>query len=134
MDRSAAPLLDDSAPYCLSYQDILCDFNAYSVFFESKDVPKTCSECPRECSRIYYAPSISHTSFPTMKYYKRLLENQRILSEFGRNASMITYDQIKRTILSLDIYYDMLEYISIEETEKTSIIDLVSNVGGTLGL
>ena len=34
----------------------------------------------------------------------------------------------------INIYYDLLEYTEIVEVEKTSLIDLFSSIGGTLGL
>lgn len=46
----------------------------------------------------------------------------------------MTLDYIKENSLLLNIYYNNLEYTEITEQEKTSIIDLISNVGGILGL
>ena len=36
--------------------------------------------------------------------------------------------------MQINIFYDSLSYIKIEESEKTGWIDLISNIGGTLGL
>ena len=46
----------------------------------------------------------------------------------------LTYDEVKDRLLFLNIYYPKLSYIKISESPKTSIIDLLSNLGGTLGL
>ena len=46
----------------------------------------------------------------------------------------LTYDQLKDRTVALNIYYSNLNYVLISESPKTSMNDLMSNVGGTLGL
>ena len=42
--------------------------------------------------------------------------------------------EIKERYLSLNIYYDTIEYSNIESTPQTVILDLISNIGGIFGL
>ena len=41
---------------------------------------------------------------------------------------------LERNLVSLNVYYDELSYTIIEELVKTELSDIISNVGGTLGL
>ena len=49
-------------------------------------------------------------------------------------SSSINFDEITKNSLALNIYFNDLEYTQIEETEKNDIVDLVANVGGTVGV
>ena len=44
------------------------------------------------------------------------------------------YEIIKENVLKLNVYYDALSYTYIKETVKTMLVDLVSNLGGTLSM
>ena len=41
---------------------------------------------------------------------------------------------IKGSVLSLNIYFEQLSYTEISQNAKTELVDLVSNIGGLLGL
>ena len=40
----------------------------------------------------------------------------------------------KKNHLALNIFYDSYSYTTIQEVAKMDILDLISNIGGTLGL
>ena len=44
----------------------------------------------------------------------------------------ISFDDLKRKVFSVNVYYDKLEYTMITQVESMSTITLVSNVGGLL--
>lgn len=44
----------------------------------------------------------------------------------------ISYDDLKKNVLAVDIYYDKLEYTKISEVPNMRLIELVSNIGGCL--
>ena len=67
-------------------------------------------KCPLECDSYQLNPLIYHG-----------IGDEEIQSNKG-------------SMLSLNIYYDSLSYTTITETAKTEWIDLISNIGGTLGL
>ena len=46
----------------------------------------------------------------------------------------LTYEHIKQSVLRLNIYYQTMEYTHISEKPKINIVDLLANIGGTLGL
>ena len=45
----------------------------------------------------------------------------------------ITADLVKENFALLNIYYGEAKYMKIEEVESMNIVDLISNIGGTLG-
>lgn len=92
--------------------------------------------CPQQCDSANFITSISVADYPSPVLLRALKENEKIGAQFANrpNDSDVTYEEIKRSVLSLVVYYDDLTYTSYSEVEKTSIIDLVSNIGGTLGL
>ena len=45
-----------------------------------------------------------------------------------------TFDELKESTLKLNINYQELQYTLVKESQKTTWLDLLSNVGGTLGL
>lgn len=72
--------------------------------------------------------------FPTRAYANQLVNHSNLLANFYPNVSQVTYEQLKNHLIALDIYYSDMKYTLIEEIEKTKFLDLVSGVGGTLGL
>lgn len=73
--------------------------------------------------------------FPTRAYANQLVNRTNLLAHFYPNVSQVTYEQLlKSHLIALDIYYSDMKYTLIEEIEKTKFLDLVSGVGGTLGL
>ena len=70
-----------------------------------QDVVENCSQyCPLECDSITYETSL---------YSNKLdLEN----------------------VISFSIYYESLEYTLIDQKSKMNVFDLISNIGGNLGL
>ena len=49
-------------------------------------------------------------------------------------AGFNTYENVTRTFFALRVYYDDLKYTLIKQQPKIELFDLISNIGGTLGL
>lgn len=57
------------------------------------------------------------------------------MSKLTTNAlSKLTYESLKRNLVEFSVFYGDLGYVQYEEVEDVGWLDLVSNVGGTLGL
>lgn len=54
--------------------------------------------------------------------------------KFNFTGENLTYEDIKKSILALNIYYDELKYTLVEEIKKIETFDLISNLGGIMGL
>jgi hypothetical protein len=89
----------------------------YSDFVRGEN-KKVCTPlCPLECDSIKYDTSISFTKFS---------ENE-FLSLFELNGTV-------NNLISIDIYYENLEYTRISQLPKMDFFDMISNIGGDLGL
>lgn len=110
-------------------------FKAYEEFF-SQDQTGMCGDlCPLECSWIFYNQYTSFADYPSTIYASSLQKNPRILAKFAANfLSQLTHESLKRNVLELSVFYGDLGYEKYEEVADVEWLDLVSNIGGTLGL
>ena len=95
--------------------DEFWDFYSRFVRGENK---KICTPlCPLECDTIKYETSISFTKFS---------ENE-FLALYEINGSV-------DNLVSIEIYYEHLEYTRISQLPKMDLSDLISNIGSNLSL
>lgn len=107
-------------------EEILANF--YNLDFKRK-----CKiRCPAECESIDYQFSMSMAGFQADKYALKLYENPRIKSLYP--TMNVTLETLKKHIVFFRIYYDELKYTEISQKPKMSLLDVVSNFGGILGL
>lgn len=107
---------------CLSIHEIYNLLNIYSKIF-THEINELCKqECPLECDSVQYNFFSSQAYFPGPQYLK----------EIGLKNSVI--ENYRKSNLALNIYYDSLFYTKIDEVAKIELIDLIPNIGGTLGL
>lgn len=92
-------------------------------------------ECPFQCDYFRFKRSILYRNFPSLNYAIKLQKevNDYLNSSSGRQS---TVEDVKRSIASLRIGYKLtsLGYYGKSEYATISVISLVSNIGGTLGL
>ncbi|RNA03290.1 degenerin deg-1-like [Brachionus plicatilis] len=120
-----------SAPPCTSNSEFLCMCLQFIEFYTKSDIDKICeNDCPLECERTEYDFTVSFTDYPTDLRANSLVDllNSKNVS---KNYSL---DFVKQNSLKVNIVYDSLEYVEIQELKKTEIVDLVSSIGGLLGL
>jgi len=79
-----------------------------------KGMYETCFDCPEECDSIKYDISHSSTKLST--------QNELFKSMQIENFVYFT------------VYYESLQYKVIDQIEKMNVFDLISNIGGNLGL
>jgi len=97
---------------CIQRQNYDCLFNKNSSLFINSIRPTKCyAECPLECKKINYRLSQSY------------------LGHYFKENNSITHSRLKLTV-----FYTNLEYTLLTQVTKISWIDLVSSVGGVLGL
>jgi hypothetical protein len=99
-------------------------FNNTNNCFESfrnikSKLPSTClAKCPLECDSIDYKFTTNYAgSLP---------------DQFNLFYNITTEESNK--IVYLSLYYSSLDYSLVKQIAKTQVFDLISNVGGTLGL
>lgn len=116
---------------CSSDEQIMCSLNAEQDYYASNDEFCT-SVCPTECNTVEYEYLTSLADFPSRPFGDALLQDQAVVSKF--KFANVTFDDLKRRVLSVNLFYSTFDYSEISELESTKIVDLLSSMGGTLGL
>ena len=100
----------------LSFSDIL---DTYSNLIQGGLKSICLPICPLQCNEVKYDKSLSFTTAP--KNSSKLKD----LKSLNLSIDNIVY---------LNVYYSDLQYTHISQLIKTDIWDLISNIGGNLGL
>jgi len=114
---------------CLNQSQLFCADKALTIY----DLNDCIQNCPLECYSTNYQITTTFSNYPTNNYAKNSLMTNPIITSKFQNETL-TFDLIKQSVLSLNIYYDQLSYTKISKDAKLELVDLVSGVGGLLGL
>lgn len=109
---------------CLN--DVHQDFKEREAKFKCEEV------CPLECSSVDFTYEKSSAGFPSPSFLENFLDNSDI--EKLLDTSEVTMELIRQSFLSLHVQFEDMVYTSITEQENLTVIDLIANIGGTLGL
>lgn len=114
----------------LSAKDSLKDCTSnFTKNFYSQSVYDLCSEyCPAECDSFDYFINSHSFTFPDYGNISSYDQSAFFYSKFKK------YQEVKQSFVSFYIYFGNLEYTLVSQHPKTELIDLISNVGGLLGL
>ena len=82
--------------------------------YVKKGIYETCFDCPEECDSIQYEITHSFTKFLTQN---EIFKNQQI-----------------ENFVYFTVYYESLQYTVIDQIAQMNVFDLISNIGGNLGL
>ena len=117
---------------CINQTDVNCDFGVFLGFFKS-DIKQMCGpDCPVECDSELLTYSTSSLEYPSEGYGNLLMNLREIQAKFGKDS--VTFEELKKSVLAVNVYYDDLKYTVIEESPSTELITLIAGMGGTLGL
>ncbi|CAH3198064.1 unnamed protein product, partial [Porites evermanni] len=84
--------------------------------------------CPQDCRQ--YPATVSSAIWPTEGYLSHLLE--RLGNRAFNTVSDIT--QARRNLARVDVYYKSMTTEIIQQVPRYEFKDLISNIGGSLGL
>jgi hypothetical protein len=119
--------------FCKSKQEVACMINYETIFESSSEILQSC-DCPLECDYSDYTFTNSWAEYPTYNYYDRYLKNNSLIrSKFGNHTEM-NYENVRKSVAKVSIFFNDLRDTVISESVKTSPADLVSSIGGTLGM
>jgi len=89
---------------------------------------KECADyCPLECDSIKYSISTYTLEYPISGIIS-LEDKQKFDSNFNN------YDDVQKSFYSLIIYYKDLKYTLLKDEPSMILADLISNIGGLLGV
>jgi hypothetical protein len=106
-----------------------CSEQYRTDFSEDHSFEKRCSElCPLECDSIDYSLTTYTLDYPSVGNISKRDKSKHFNSKFR------TYEEIHRNFYSLVIYYKDLKYTLIKEEPNMILADLISNIGGLMGV
>ena len=116
---------------CSDNIDLLCDYN-FNDYFADNVVGVCEQKCPPECDSLFYTYTTSQSQFPS-KYYAKNFIKDFILEKFS-NSKKVDFDAIQDSSLALSIYFKATEHNFIKELQETNTVNLLSQIGGTMGI
>jgi hypothetical protein len=111
---------------CVNKSDQACD-NTYSDLFVKKLMVSSC-DCPLQCEKNMYVPTVSVQSYPSKPYAEYLSQDERFRARFATNHSQLTYEHIKERVASVNVFFNEISQTSIEERPKLNINDLIAGI------
>ncbi|CAF0813633.1 unnamed protein product [Brachionus calyciflorus] len=119
---------DESISLCHSDLQTKCaESNIENYVTESNIINNVClAECPLECKSMKFNKFYSLNDFINEK-------NNEDLNDYF-NFTGTNRRQMKKDLISLNVYYETLNYEVITEKESVEFVGLLSNIGGIAGL
>jgi hypothetical protein len=110
---------------CLTKKDLDCIGREIKNFIKQGLIDKCIKDwCPLECDSVEYDVTLSTLEYPSRAYF---------YSNLSKTTST-RYEDFKREFFFVNVFYSSLEYTFISETRKTSLFDLIAQVGGSLSI
>jgi amiloride-sensitive sodium channel subunit beta len=119
---------------CSTTQDLECIESVDRYLAENANAPDCDEQCPLECEITEYKYTISTSDYPTHAWASYLSTIEPAKNIFAANNRSFSYEAFKRSAVSIDIFFNSLHYMSITDSPDMSLLDLISNFGGLLGL
>ena len=93
-------------------------------------------DCPIECDSVTYQYSLSSLLYPSQSFYNKFFNDKSAFNFFKTTfgIDISTKDKFKEYFLSLNVFYPYFQYTQITEIPKFTPIDLLSQIGGSLGM
>jgi hypothetical protein len=115
---------------CLNETEVNCVYEYFEKVFVKDDfIQKNCIPlCPYECKRVKIRKVFSTNKYPSDDYTDILKDDVYLKENVFKNDN---WTHIKENVLKMNIFYEELSYISITENPSMTIVDLISNIGGS---
>jgi hypothetical protein len=126
------PFISSYVQPCLKLDIIVQVFSFIQFLFFHNYQNECLIGCPLECESESYAFTVSSLDYPSKVFADYISKKSGIMSRYGNRTP--SYDELKGSLVKLNINFQSLQYTLVEESQKTTWIDLISNIGGTLGL
>lgn len=93
--------------------------------------------CPLECENLRYELTVSRNQFPTPNYAKKMMATRSpqldiLFDSLGKDN--VSFETLKSTFASVFIKFDQLAVREVIEQPTIGFTDLISNLGGIMGL
>lgn len=91
-----------------------CYWDFYSRIYDNFSFDKIQKICPLECESVIYTISVVVLDYPSRKYYEDELSKNSLI----QSKSNLSNEQLKKHLLSINVYYEDLKYTSISQQPK----------------
>ncbi|RMZ96413.1 DEgenerin Like [Brachionus plicatilis] len=115
---------------CNSNHQMKCSQNEYLNYLNSDHSLKCFDMCPKECETFYYKTMLSFADFPSPYYAQLMIDNPTYKDKWNFSSSKM----IKKSVVAVNIYHDDISLTHVNETPAMNINQLISNIGGILGI
>jgi amiloride-sensitive sodium channel subunit alpha/amiloride-sensitive sodium channel subunit gamma len=123
-----------SSTPCTNLTQITCLKNKMSFITNNLQLfLGKCEEkvCPLECDSYEYDTHVTSLDYPSKEFYKLLQINE---TQSKYNVDLSTYDLFRQYYYSLNFYYSSTVYTYVSESPQMTFVDLLSALGGSLGM
>jgi hypothetical protein len=110
--------------------ETICFLNNFIIFKSSSQYLDDC-DCPLECESSGYTYTLSNGNYPGNLFGSALFKNLVSKKILPSNYSL---NNFKKEIAQIQIYFEEMRETVIKQEIKTNLADLISGLGGTLGL
>jgi hypothetical protein len=117
--------------YCITWKEFDCARK--NAYISAIPTEKRNFLCPIECDSAEIESKFSSSNSFSSLYIKKLRQHDTVISKY-ENITTITDEQIAKAVVHFNIFYTSLEYTEIAEVPVYTIVSLISNIGGTIGL
>ena len=102
-------------------------------FVDDTSVESCLKDCPLECESITFDLQLSSLEYPSIQFFNAFL-NDTSSFQTQNSLDLSSYEKFKECFLAVNIFYPFLQYNKITIAPKLSVIDLISQIGGSLGM
>lgn len=131
------PMFIKSQP-CKNYTQYKCISEQYYnvLNWPMNFTTKYTLNCPLECESIDYDAQVSSSDYPSVEYYDFFMNGSKenLTQLINKGIDLSTFESFKQYFYSMNIFYANTEYTIISETPQQTFIDLLTNLGGSLGM
>ncbi|RNA24739.1 acid-sensing ion channel 4 [Brachionus plicatilis] len=122
------PLIEQNVQVCSNFIHLIeCARSNRYEFSSNSEISGSClAMCPLECESSRLEKTYSMVDFLNQEW-------EEIVQHFF-NETGLEERKLKEEILSINIFYEDLDYTLISERESFNLISLISNLGGIAGL
>jgi hypothetical protein len=118
---------------CNTQDELDCINDQYSFIFNSNYITFTCTPlCPLECNRTIFKISEGSYEITGDHYHDYIKSNPNLLSDFVNTP--LTVEKAKKSFVDVNFYYNSNSYLLSTQSPAMSIVSLLADLGGTLGL
>lgn len=108
------------------------------ILFYKEQNQKCLDQCPLECESVSYKATLSSTEFPSLTYAEVVRLKVNLTDPDVTDSDVDTenagYSTLRESVISVNVFYKSDMITMINERPQTAPGDLISNLGGTLGL